>query len=400
MNKLFEKCDSIKHSGLNLDWRDDDAIPFAFNYENYVKDFWKGEIGKTHNFLNSREGIDRSFAGRVWFDNKIISFWETPKKEIFVDCIKKIEKLLNLKILNNNWQIEVRKRNYKGERGMFRYFLIPIEEYSESTTDTNAYVDHLDMKKNKKVIGKYGSPLALKQLMYAESVKYNEYNNNQIENVLNIKSNFMLCKRCGNQLHHGIRICNKCGHDNGINNGSTVRQMLYTAKHRSLKKDPLFITPEIIYDTYKGQLDGISKEEFLKYVNNNLNSNETKPVNKSLSLKYKKRKPLQFRQRLYQEKFVTLFEDFDPNKNKIHKIKIGNVYWYEYHCFESPKSCDADLWYRSHQQVIVINEEETEPGEPNVYKVKFDDGFIGSVFDDELMLSTEEFYRPDPPEKF
>lgn len=89
--------------------------------------------------------------------------------------------------------------------------------------------------------------------------------------------------------------------------------------------------------------------------------------------------------------------------------KIGNEYWFEYHCFESPASCDAEIWYRSHQKVYVLSisepgngdtpQERGEAGEPRVYKVRFKDGLEWDVFEDELMDSPEEFYRPDPPEK-
>ena len=80
---------------------------------------------------------------------------------------------------------------------------------------------------------------------------------------------------------------------------------------------------------------------------------------------------------------------------------IGKEFWFEYHCFESDKSGDAQLWYRSHQKVIVIGRGEDDhdefPNEPKVYRIQFEDGFIGDAWDDELMDSPEDFYRPDPP---
>ena len=89
--------------------------------------------------------------------------------------------------------------------------------------------------------------------------------------------------------------------------------------------------------------------------------------------------------------------------NKSDKDIIGKELWFEYHCWESPESCDAELWYRSHQKVTVLNrgiddhDEYTE--EPKVYDVVFKDGFKGTVFADELMNSPKEFYRPNPPNK-
>lgn len=89
--------------------------------------------------------------------------------------------------------------------------------------------------------------------------------------------------------------------------------------------------------------------------------------------------------------------------------KVGKEFWFEYHCFESPKSTDAEAWYRSHQKVKVLSiaemgngntpEERGENGEPRVYKVEFPDGLKWDVFEDELMNSTDEFYRPNPPKR-
>ncbi|KKN91192.1 hypothetical protein LCGC14_0220590 [marine sediment metagenome] len=87
---------------------------------------------------------------------------------------------------------------------------------------------------------------------------------------------------------------------------------------------------------------------------------------------------------------------------------IGSTLFFEYHCEESHLSSDADLWYRSHQEVEVIEfspndgfdvptlEERCEIGCPIMYQVKFNDGFVGGVFEDELLDSEDEYFRPDP----
>ena len=85
--------------------------------------------------------------------------------------------------------------------------------------------------------------------------------------------------------------------------------------------------------------------------------------------------------------------------------KIGTEFWFEYHCYESPNSVDAQIWSRSHQQVKVINvsewshnnlEDRVEDASPRVYKIRFEDGFECDAFEDELMTSQKEFYRPNP----
>lgn len=87
----------------------------------------------------------------------------------------------------------------------------------------------------------------------------------------------------------------------------------------------------------------------------------------------------------------------------------GTVLWFEYHCNESHKSADAQLWYRSQQQVTVLSctnddmhgdlsqLERFETGHQLVYRIRFADGFEGAAFEDELLASSAGFQRPAPP---
>ncbi len=89
--------------------------------------------------------------------------------------------------------------------------------------------------------------------------------------------------------------------------------------------------------------------------------------------------------------------------------KVDKVFWFEYHCLESPTSGDVEVWYHSHQKVKVLSivelgngdskEKRLEIGESRVYSVQFDDGLIWDVFEDELMENPNESCRPDPPKK-
>lgn len=89
--------------------------------------------------------------------------------------------------------------------------------------------------------------------------------------------------------------------------------------------------------------------------------------------------------------------------------KVGKDFWFEYHCFESPASCDAEVWYRSHSKIKILGivemgngetpQERGEIGEPRVYRARFEDGFEYDVWEDEVMDSPKDFYRPDPPKK-
>lgn len=89
-------------------------------------------------------------------------------------------------------------------------------------------------------------------------------------------------------------------------------------------------------------------------------------------------------------------------------LRSGSKWWFEYHCFESDESCDADLWYRSHTRVTIIGPknfdeafgteaERAEAGMPLVYRIRFSDGYEKDAFEDEMMSSKNSFNRPDPP---
>lgn len=83
--------------------------------------------------------------------------------------------------------------------------------------------------------------------------------------------------------------------------------------------------------------------------------------------------------------------------------------WFEYHCWEDPKSSDAELWYRSHQRVTVTREAKHDgwPGstmaerfgaaQHKTYEILFDDGFRGTANEDELLTDPRGFTRPAPP---
>ena len=47
------------------------------------------------------------YEGRLWLNNKIMSFWIYPTKKIFIKIIDELEKKLKIKIWDNNWKIEV-----------------------------------------------------------------------------------------------------------------------------------------------------------------------------------------------------------------------------------------------------------------------------------------------------
>lgn len=86
----------------------------------------------------------------------------------------------------------------------------------------------------------------------------------------------------------------------------------------------------------------------------------------------------------------------------------GDTPWFEYHCWESHESMDAQVWYRSHQKATVLEmtpydgvgltrEERIECAQPFTYRVRFEDGLEWDVFEDELTKTKDGWNRKEPP---
>ncbi len=111
------------------------------------------------------------------------------------------------------------------------------------------------------------------------------------------------------------------------------------------------------------------------------------------------------------EKLRALMQRRDPARaaesRQIYRIIPGKSYWFEYRCWESDSSQDAELWYRSHRRIKVLKMEErgfgsnederAQQGQPAAFKIKFDDGFTATAMEDELLDSPEHYINKDPP---
>ena len=75
----------------------------------------------------------------------------------------------------------------------------------------------------------------------------------------------------------------------------------------------------------------------------------------------------------------------------------GKAYFFEYHCTESEKSCDAELWHHTHQKVTILrrlkNKVEVDESIGRMYRVKFPDGFEYDVLEEELLDSPRQYTR-------
>lgn len=69
--------------------------------------------------------------------------------------------------------------------------------------------------------------------------------------------------------------------------------------------------------------------------------------------------------------------------------------FFEYHCWESEDSADAEIWRRTHQRVDVLRLLTPNESDYEMYRVRFADGHEADVFADELMNSPKKYERPD-----
>ena len=91
---------------------------------------------------------------------------------------------------------------------------------------------------------------------------------------------------------------------------------------------------------------------------------------------------------------------------------VGDAAFFEYQCQQSHDSADAELWYRSHQPITVIDDSEElydpapdlntlakrrDQGQPRCYTVRFSDGFEGTAKECELYVSPQYFDTSGAP---
>lgn len=91
---------------------DNDAIAFfseVNNDHNKVIAIYTGKFGESHSKVGYAEG--RFYPGRMWINDKLISFWVYPNPTLFKSMIYALEKKLDMKIFNNGWKVEVIKKN-------------------------------------------------------------------------------------------------------------------------------------------------------------------------------------------------------------------------------------------------------------------------------------------------
>lgn len=75
--------------------------------------------------------------------------------------------------------------------------------------------------------------------------------------------------------------------------------------------------------------------------------------------------------------------------------KFPTTAFFEYHCWESESSSDAELWHHTHQKCTVVRRLTPKESDFEGYVVRFVDGFESHATADELMNSPKKYERPD-----
>lgn len=104
--------EGIPYNSKSFEYEDYEARPFFIEAnENHTKvvRLYVGKRGTTHGDIKRGDSIDAMYPGRIWLENKIISFWVYPNVILFKDIIKSLEEELNIKIFNNGWRLEILK---------------------------------------------------------------------------------------------------------------------------------------------------------------------------------------------------------------------------------------------------------------------------------------------------
>jgi hypothetical protein len=179
---IKESPDTVEIDGdRDLRYYDSDAVVFACKANEDQTELEELEVsggGEMHEDSGLDSDDEWSYPGRLWLNSKIITFWVYPNDILFKQIIKKLEEKLNIKIFNNNWKIEVIKREGEvfkreySEEDIENYYyderqlddeseLIPVEDYagSEDFSDLQKQM-HLMSWKEKQKLKEKGVKLA------------------------------------------------------------------------------------------------------------------------------------------------------------------------------------------------------------------------------------------------
>lgn len=100
--------DYIKVNGRNYYWDTTDANAFIYydkdsfhRYKHDAGDMWVSETGGCH---KETYVDDVSYAGRIWHDVKVLSFWNFPPVELIPTIVRKLGVHFGIKI-DESWKV-------------------------------------------------------------------------------------------------------------------------------------------------------------------------------------------------------------------------------------------------------------------------------------------------------
>ena len=165
LQELFESPDSISLPGLtynrfgepihnsedqSLYFEDKDALPFWLEEGELVV----GQMGGTHGPGAFPRKKGEHYSGRIWIKSGIISFWEYPDKETFLNIIQQLSERLGKN--PEKWKVEIIPGNEEmpempemtkwQQENSYKTELIPIQDYMKSEQRSEAEIGKEHMK--------------------------------------------------------------------------------------------------------------------------------------------------------------------------------------------------------------------------------------------------------------
>ncbi len=140
-NLIKESPDRIDCDGIDIRWSKYDAMPFFASVDKNHSKINRIYIGNTnccHSDIRF-SGKNKAYAGRLWTDVKVMSFWVYPNVKLFKEIIKKLEKKLNIKIFNNNWKIEVLLNDDEIDRVEYKKSINDFDFFFRPNFQNNKY---------------------------------------------------------------------------------------------------------------------------------------------------------------------------------------------------------------------------------------------------------------------
>lgn len=148
IEELFESPDSISlpklaYNRFGEPVHNDEDLSLYFEDKN-ARPFWleEGELvlgsaGKTHGTGAFPRKNSEHYSGRIWINPGIISFWEYPDKETFLNIIKQLSEKLGKS--SEKWKVEIIPDNEEmpemtiwQQSDSYKTKLIPIQDYMKS----------------------------------------------------------------------------------------------------------------------------------------------------------------------------------------------------------------------------------------------------------------------------